>query len=321
VSQGVPTLITVDAVDAAGRAVLTPVQRKMLDELIEPPGPRPVFDDLLPLRLVDRLEAGIAPVVDDMGPGALAVNKSALARVHQCERFFVVENEARFEWSVAAARGTIAHRALGLSLTMRDVPPLDLVDEAMARIADDGDDWTPRRFLRSASTGELAELRASAGELVAKFQECCPPLRTDWRPRIESPLRVELCADRVVLRAKIDLALHRACGNEARTVLVDFKSGRPHAGHLDDLRFYALVETIRLGVPPFRLAAYYLDAARWQHEDVTEELLEVAARRVVAGVRKLAELRYSNREPEFTPSAACTYCRARDTCPGPNLRQ
>ena len=297
-------------------AVLTPVQRKMLDELIEPDGPRPAFDADLPLRLIDRLEAGIAPLVDDMGPGAMAVNKNALARVHQCERFFVVENEARFEWSVPAARGTIAHRAIGLSLTMRDAAPLDLVDEAMARIADDGDDWTPRRFLRSASPGEIADLRADAGDLVTKFQECCPPLLPRWRPRLESPLRVDLCAERVVLRAKVDLALHRASGHEAHTVLVDFKSGRPHAGHLDDLRFYALVETIRLGVPPFRIAAYYLDAARWQHEDVTEELLEVASHRVVAGVTKLAELRYGGREPAFTPCGACGFCRVRDDCPG-----
>ena len=296
--------------------MLTPVQRKMLDELIEPLGPRPVFDDGVPLRLLDRLEAGIAPLIDDMGPGDMAVNKSALARVHQCEAFFVVETEARFEWSVAAARGTIAHRALGLSLTMRDAPPLDLDDDAMGRIVDDGDDWTPRRFLKSASPAEVAELRAEAGDLVAKFQECCPPLEARWRPRLESPLRVELCGQRVVLRAKVDLALHRGVGNEARSVLIDFKSGRPHAGHLDDLRFYALVETIRLGVPPFRLAAYYLDAARWQHEDVTEELLEVAAHRVVAGVRKLAELRYAGREPSVTPCVACAFCRLRETCPG-----
>ena len=56
-------------------------------------------------------------------------------------------------------------------------------------------------------------------------------------------------------------------------VLLDLKTGGFGPAHRDDLRFYALVETLRLGVPPRLLATYYLDAARLQQEAVTEELL------------------------------------------------
>ncbi|HVF31466.1 MAG TPA: hypothetical protein VM933_00405, partial [Acidimicrobiales bacterium] len=83
-----------------------------------------------------------------------------------------------------------------------------------------------------------------------------------------------------------------------------------------DLRYYALLETLRSRVPPFRVASYDLEAARWQAEDVTAELLFVAAHRVVDGVTKLAELRLGRRAPTTTPGPSCSYCRRRDTCPG-----
>ena len=74
-------------------------------------------------------------------------------------------------------------------------------------------------------------------------------------------MRVDLCDERIVLRGKYDLALGRAQGTEARVLIVDFKTGDRHGSHLDDLRYYALLETIRNGVPPFRVATYYLDAS------------------------------------------------------------
>jgi hypothetical protein len=69
-------------------------------------------------------------------------------------------------------------------------------------------------------------------------------------------------------------------------------------------------------VPPFRVASYYLESARWQAEDITEDVLVVAANRVIDGVVKLADLRLGVRAPAVTPGPACSYCRLRDDCPG-----
>lgn len=300
------------------RSLLTPAQDQVVEHLLAFGQPRPTYAEDLAVRLLDLLEDGLAPVLDRLGPMELAVNKGALAQVHACESHHLAESEAPFEWSVASARGTVAHRALELSV-FRPGPkttPLELVDEAINRLVQAGDDWTPRDFLRGADPAELAEVRGGACDVVTKFQECFPPLAAAWRPRLESACRVELGATQVVLRAKVDLALGRPVGHEGRVLIVDVKTGRPYPTHLDDLRYYALLETLRSRVPPFRVASYYLESARWQAEDITEDVLVVAAHRVIDGVTKLADLRLGLRAPTTTPGPSCTYCRLRDGCPG-----
>jgi hypothetical protein len=118
-----------------------------------------------------------------------------------------------------------------------------------------------------------------------------------------------------MLRGKVDLVLGQARGDEARALVVDLKTGRPYPSHLDDLRFYALVQTLRVGVPPFRVASYYLDTASFHVEDVTADTLAIAVRRTVDGVRKLVELR-AGRAPTITPGPACSWCRLATSCDG-----
>jgi hypothetical protein len=302
---------------------LTPSQRRVVDELMMGGGgraARPHFPDDLARRLRAELQDATADAAERLAMlGAeVHVNKAELARVHQCERLHQAESAVGFPgWSKDLARGVVAHKAIELGVFMAGEPaPLELVDAAIDRIIEEGDDRTPRTWLLEAPATELAELRAAANDLVCKFEASFPPLKKDWRPRLESPVRVELHAGQIVLRSKVDLALGKPEGTQAGVLVVDFKSGRAYPHHIDDLRYYALLETFRSGVPPFRVASYYLDAGNWHHEDVTEELLAITMRRVIDGVLKLAALRTNEREPTFTPGPACGYCRLRDTCEG-----
>jgi hypothetical protein len=301
------------------RSALTPAQLDVVDDLLALGQARPTFPEGLALQLLDLLEDGLGPVLQLLGPVELTVNKTALNQVHACEAHHLAESDVPFEWTVASCRGTVAHRALELAVYHPkgdQVSPLELVDEALNRLIQTGDDWTPRDFLRGADPAELAEVRGAACDVVTKFQECFPPLVATWRPRLESTCRVELGGSAITLRSKVDLALGRPVGFEARVLIVDVKTGRPYPTHLDDLRYYALLETLRSKVPPFRVASYYLESARWQAEDITEEILEVTARRVVDGVRKLAELRLGQRAPTTTSGPTCGFCRLRDGCAG-----
>ena len=298
------------------RASLTPSQLRVVEELLDLGGDRPTFASSLPLDLLNQLEDGLSDIADRLGPLQLGIRKSTLSQVHQCEAHHLAERDVRFEWTTSSARGTIAHRALQLSVFRKEAAtPLELVDEAIERITETGDDWTPRDFLRCAAPAELAELRSEANDIVTKFTDSFPPLSANWRPRLESGCRVELCAGRIVLRSKVDLALGQPVGTQARVLIVDFKTGRPHPTHMDDLRYYALLECLRSGVPPFRIASYYLESARWQHEDVGPDLLQTTALRVIHGATKLAELTLGEREATVTPGPSCTYCRLRDSCP------
>lgn len=284
-------------------------------------GTRPHFPDDLARRLRAELHDALADAADRLTllDAELHVNKAELARVHQCERLHQAEAAIGFPgWSKNTARGLIAHKAIELGVFMPPpgAPPLALVDAAIDRIVEEGDDRSPRGWLLEAPATELAELRAAANDLVCKFEASFPPLDKDWRPRLESPVRVDLHGGRIVLRSKVDLALGIARGTQAGVLIVDFKSGRAYPHHIDDLRYYALLETFRSGVPPFRVASYYLDAGTWHGEDISEELLAITMRRVIDGVIKLAALRTNEREPTFTPGPACGYCRLRDTCEG-----
>jgi hypothetical protein len=225
----------------------------------------------------------------------------------------LAEREAGFSWSPAAARGTVAHKAVELSITLRDCPtPLDLVDLAIDRLID-GADRGISAWLLDAPAAEVAELRGAASDWVTKFQDTFPQLQRTWRPRLESSLMVELCGGRVILRGKVDLALGRAEGTQARVLIIDFKSGRALPVYAQDLRFYALLEAIRVGVPPFRLATFSLDSGTWVPEDVDEEVLLSAARRTIGAAVKMVELE-GGRPPTLRAGPHCRWCPVRDGC-------
>ena len=304
---------------ASGAALareLTPRQDAVLRELMGWGGERPSFDRLLAVRLRELIEAGLASVAERLGRHEVLVTKHELAQVLQCERRWLASEP--FEWSVRTAAGTVAHRAIALGLFLRDDPsPVELVDAAVERITGEDHDWGPAAFLSGLSPAEEAELRAEAVTQVTGFVTCFPPVARSWRPSVEARVRVDLCDDRIVLRGKVDLALGQPAGSQARVLLVDFKAARPFRTHADDLRYYALLEAIRTGVPPFRVASFYLEAGRWQHEDVTEDVLLTAARRVVQGVRRMVELRVDGREATLGPGPGCAFCPERTDCPGP----
>ncbi|HVM09719.1 MAG TPA: PD-(D/E)XK nuclease family protein [Acidimicrobiales bacterium] len=296
---------------------LNPAQQRVVDDLLAISTPRPSFAEGVDLALLDRLEGELHEVADRLDPLDLHVNKSMLGQVLACEAHHESVTSERFRWTVSNTRGVIAHRAIELAVfAPPGTAPLSVVDDVIERIAEEGDDRSPRDFLRCATAVELAELRGGASQVVTAFEAQFPPLEKAWRPRVEAPCRVELCGRRIVLRAKVDLALGRPVGNEARVLLVDIKTGNAWPGHLDDLRYYALCETLRSGVPPFRIATYYLETGRWQHEEVTLDLLETAARRVIEGVTRLADLRLRERPAAFTSGPTCSFCSKRDDCPG-----
>ncbi|HJR24420.1 MAG TPA: PD-(D/E)XK nuclease family protein, partial [Acidimicrobiales bacterium] len=243
----------------------------------------------------------------------LNVSKHALATVHGCEAMFLANEEQPFEWTTATATGTVAHKAIELSVHWRgDAAPGDLVDEGIARLIAGTDGLGD--YLAGLGEGERADLRSGAVERTTMFLECFPPLESRWRPVTESRLRADLCADRVVLRGKVDLTVGRADGLRAGKVLLDLKTGGFSPSHREDLRFYALLETLRLGVPPRLLATYYLDQGRLQQEIVSEDLLESALHRVVGGVEALVDLVHSGRPPVLRPGPPCRWCQIRVDC-------
>ena len=277
---------------------------------------RPEFDPGLAGGLRRRMEEALDPVADGTDR-LLRVGKHDLSSVHACEAYWRAEKDT-FAWAPRNAYGSIAHRALRLSISLRNDPaPLDLVDMAVDAYVGESQGDGLGAYLLAASPLDLAELRAQANDVVVQFLECFPPLRREWRPRTDTPILVKLCGDRISLRGKPDLAFGQAYGTQAGVLIVDLKTGWSYPHHFDDLRFYALLQTLKTGVPPYRIASYYLDSATFHHEDVTVATLEIAAGRTVDGVRKVARLLLDPGPAAISPGPTCRWCRLRDECDGP----
>ena len=293
---------------------LNPAQQEVLGALGARPHERPEFDPRLRTELRAELEERLAPVAAQLpDKEVLWVSKHLLGAVHGCEGLFLAQEAEDFAWSAQTARGTVSHKAIELSVSWRGDPSAgELVDEAMARLIEG--DARIGEYLGGLREGERAELHGEATERVNMFLECFPSLEPRWRPVAESRLRADLNDDRIVLSGKVDLTVGRAEGLRAGKVLVDLKTGGFSPSHREDLRFYALVETLRLGVPPRVLATYYLDGGRLHQEPVSEPLLRGALERVVDGAEAAVALLHLGREPVLKAGPPCRWCPRRVEC-------
>lgn len=290
-------------------AGLSPLQARTLAALRL--GEQPVVFDA---EFVDDLCAGVDAAFADfherLADTTLFVNKHRLATVLGCEVQHMLDDS--FEWSPSRAVGRVAHRAIELMINWRGDPiPRHLVDEALARLADDESDFGD--WIAGCSDADTADLRGRATDKVTKFQECFPPLPGRFAPRTESSIRWPNEGP-IMLSGKVDLAIGRPVGTESRKVIVDLKTGWVSSQHREDLRFYALVDTLRSRVPPRKLASFYLDSGEPVAEDVTENVLRAATRRMLDAVNAEIELRVEGREPVKRPGASCRWCPLMREC-------
>jgi hypothetical protein len=293
---------------------LTPVQLRTLDALRRSDTPVE-FDADFVAELRDHALTGLAELGERLGAAGeqpdLWVSKHAIASVLACEAHHLAPDD--FTWTPARARGQVSHKAIQLLLNWRGEPtPADLVDEALARLADE--ERSIGDYVAALGPGELADLRSLTVERVTKFVECFPPLDRRSHPMTESSARFPLSGP-ILLTAKVDLVIGKPAGRESRKVIVDLKSGRRSAQHREDLRFYALVETLCRDVPPRALATFYLDAGLPDVEAVTVGVLRSALRRTLDAIERMVALHAEERAPRRTPNIACRWCTIIDACP------
>ena len=298
---------------ALAPATYTPVQQRIIDLLGRGSGEAERWPEGFAEAVRAQLEERLAPIAAELPEGeTLWVGKSPLATFTQCEQRWRTERDLPFRWTVPAARGTVAHKAIELQVNWRgESEPARLVDEAIARLTDD-EHSRIGAFLRTLSTVELAELRGEAAVFVTAFEECFPPIKARWRPVLDGSLRLSLCDGRIVLSGKPDLTLGTP---SAGKVIIDFKTGSPAIHHHDDLRFYALLDTLRLGVAPRRVATLYLDSGHPAAETVTTGVIEAAAERVARSIERMHRVGTGEEAPAMRTSGMCRYCPALATCP------
>jgi hypothetical protein len=298
-------------------------QRRTLERLIGT-ADRPVFAADIRQRLVDRIE-GAARELEL--PEPLWIGKEALKHLARCEGRFVAKlrgEDPPFEHSLTTAAGVLVHKAIEVDVGARDdLDPHEIAATAADRLAEREERFA--EFWRGLAAPEQDELLMDVVRKVTLFQGSFPPLRDlrrEMAPVTELPVRAELLGGELTLSGKIDLVLgipDRLEPGRATRLAVDLKTGGAWPEYAEDMRFYALLMTLRFGVPPYRVASLFLDSGEWQAEDVTEEVLFHAADRVVATARAAGAL-LGGRDPVLSPGAWCGWCPRAFVCPSAEPR-
>ncbi len=223
-----------------------------------------------------------------------------------------------FAFSSRFASGRLVHKAIELEVAGReDRDPHALASAAAERLNED------EAF--SAYWSGLDELRQDetlmeAAKTIELFRSTMPPLRRlrrELSPSTEWNVRVELLGGALVLSGTMDLVIGAPAAAEpgrATRLAIDLKTGKAWPEHAEDMRFYALLLTLRFGVPPYRVATLYLDSGEWQAEDVDRPMLDRAADRVVEAVRAASAADRGHPTP-LRPGPYCTWCPRAATCP------
>jgi hypothetical protein len=303
---------------------LTSVQQRTLVELMGSRAERPLFPQSLADDLRGDLERRLEPAVQRLRDGErLVVTKRALADLHQrCEGLYVANElgEGVFEYGLRLAVGKVVHRSVEVGVYARGLSEAELVQRVVERLCADDDRFGA--FVATLDPIDRAGLEAEAVRQTVMFRSTFPPIDKAWSPSVEMAHRVEIAGGRVLLHTRPDLCLGGTDDREpmrARRLILELKTGQDRPEHDDDLRYYALVATLFFGVPPFRVATVHLENGTWRVQDVTDDLLRSAVRRVSDGCVRAAAL-LAGAEPTLRGGPWCGWCPRSATCPQSTVR-
>jgi len=268
---------------------------------------RPVVDPGLAWGLRDWLEDSLAPAaaaLPDELP-ALRVTKEVLDQVLVCEAHAASRADAARVVTFEMSRGALVGALFRQWVTVgRFSEPFEdalgavgCTDEAVAGFVSS---------LERADRGRLArEVRAHATAIESSW----PLFSPAWLARTRERLEVPLAGGRIVLGGTVDLALGAPCTGRASVCLVELQSGARRIEHRPDLHYLALLETLRSGAPPFRIATYYSATGELEAEEAGEDVLLGALERALAGTQRLCRLA-SGAPTDPARDPMCAWCAA-----------
>ncbi len=255
---------------------------------------RPKVDWGLAGGLREWLEDGVAASCEALDPGVvpLGVDKEALSAVlgphpssYSPRR---LGTRSPRPVTMPLARGILVDLLFRQLVTTGRID--DPVADGLAALeVEDGRDAVVEfvRSLRREGRAALDDEVISHAERLTVHWPALPPF---WLPRTQERSTIALGGGKVVLTGAIDLTLGAPSSGCASVVLVEVKSGARRPEHRAELHFYALLETLRSGAPPLRVATWYSATGAMDVDEVTDELLAVAVRRTLAGVERLCAL-------------------------------
>jgi hypothetical protein len=157
----------------------------------------------------------------------------------------------------------------------------DPLGDALDALAAEGSEELVDRIESLAGT-ERALLAETVASHATQLAGLVPRFAPGWLPRTDDRVAIPLAGGRVVLHGVADLLVGVPHPDVASLCALGLTTGGPWARQRRSLHFLALLETLRSGAPPFRLALLESATGRYGIEDVREEHLRAMASHVCA---------------------------------------
>jgi hypothetical protein len=135
----------------------------------------------------------------------------------------------------------------------------------------------------AARTALADTLSAHARNLTGLVPRFAP----GWMPRTDDRIAIPLGGGRVVLHGVFDLVVGLPQQRTASLCALGLSTGGPWAAARRSLHYLSLLETLRSGTPPFRLALLESASGRYGVEDVREEHLRAIASHIAAWLARV----------------------------------
>ena len=135
----------------------------------------------------------------------------------------------------------------------------------------------------------LAALATVLSIHAAHLADLVPRFAAAWMPRTDDRVAIPLAGGRIVLHGVFDLLVGLPRADAASLCALGLCTGGSWARARRSLHYLALLETLRSGTPPFRLALLETGSGRYGVEDVREEHLRALASHLAAWLGAVAD--------------------------------
>jgi hypothetical protein len=143
------------------------------------------------------------------------------------------------------------------------------------------------RHIDRLSSDDRTALAGSLRLHVENLERLTPRFAAGWLPRTHDRVAIPLAGGRVVLCGTFDLLVGAPVPGRATLCAVGLTTGGRWAQARTVLHYLALLETLRSGTPPFRVALLHSAVGRYGVEDLLEEHLRAIVSHVVARMASL----------------------------------
>ena len=143
-------------------------------------------------------------------------------------------------------------------------------------------DVTEAREIESLPAAARTALSETLAVHARNLTGLVPRFAPGWMPRTNDRVAIPLAGGRIVLHGVFDLVVGLPQPRTASLCALGLSTGGPWAVARRSLHYLSLLETLRTGTPPFRLALLESASGRYGVEDVREEHLRALASHIAA---------------------------------------